>query len=280
MKSKSEKTYLLILLTLLLLKSTFVEAQRANLKNNRTSIIAGAGITAYHGDLIDNIQDIVPKINLLLGASYRLTPRISIKGEVNIFQLSCENSSHGDVRSFKSNNIEYSAIAVYDLLAMRKSFTYRNPFTPYLFGGIGYMQYNSKSAGNLTPNMTPGNNGGSVVLPMGLGLRIKATKCVDVAIEVGFRKTFTDRIDNTWEGATGKSLSFQEIGSADNSTKNIASDSYLLTQIKVMYAPKCFFKQKPQSIRGHSRSEIKTMRKKSKTIAQNTKLASVKTNKK
>lgn len=267
MESKSEKTYLLILLALLTLTSSLVDAQSARISRNRTAIIAGIGATAYHGDLIDNVQDIVPNMNVVLGASYRLTPSISVKGEVNLFQLSCENSSNGSIKGFKSKNIEYSATAVYDLLSMRKSFKYRNPLTPYLFGGVGYMQYSSNSSGALARNMRIGNSGSSLVLPMGLGVRIKATKCIDIAIEVGFRKTFTDRIDNTWEGAADRSLSFQEIGSVDNSGKRVNTDSYLLSQIKLVYAPKCFYKVKPQSVRGHSRYEIRTMRQKSKKIA-------------
>lgn len=61
-----------------------------------------------------------------------------------------------------------------------------NGFSPYIFGGLGYIAF-AKTTGNISHNFT---------IPFGTGIKYSLSKKLGVGIEWGMRKTFEDNMDN------------------------------------------------------------------------------------
>lgn len=84
------------------------------------------------------------------------------------------------------------------------------PYTPYVFGGLAYYRMNPKTDynGNLVelhPLGTEGQNAegaqnsyglGQIAIPFGMGFKMNISGRISLAIEYGFRKLFTDYLDD------------------------------------------------------------------------------------
>ncbi|MCX2741344.1 DUF6089 family protein [Pontibacter anaerobius] len=133
--------------------------------------------------------------------------------------------------SFRSDIKELSAVAIVDLFENRSTFQRRPDFVPYGFLGVAVMHHNPKAyydgnyydashgrqladANNISsgwyelqPLGTEGQyaSGGDypdpykrvqIAIPFGLGVRYKIDRYWDLSLEVGWRKTFTDYLDD------------------------------------------------------------------------------------
>ncbi len=162
----------------------------------------GAGTSWYYGDLKDS--GIQPKANLNLGAHLRFTERISAKVELNWYQLGASDDQYEPRNlSFKSNNIEFIAAGVVDLFPHSTNFYSRKRFTPFAYGGIGFTYFNPKAElDGVTYSLRPLQTEGvgyspvTVVVPGGIGVRVKINQFIDVSLEGGYRLTFTDYLDD------------------------------------------------------------------------------------
>ncbi len=262
----------LILLSLILCSGSYSAfSQGARINKNRIGLIVGGGAAFYQGDLISRVQDFTPTANLCMGVTYRMNSSFLLRSEANLFRLNSHNNSKNNNASFKSTNVEVAIGLVYDILKLNRSYTYRSEYTPYLFLGVGVAGFATNSSEH---NIYRNNSGYTPVIPLGMGVRIKAAKYLDVAIEAGFRKTFTDRLDNMWEGAGEKNLSFQELTnqSGDGVKRNANTDNYFFTQVKLIYSPSKFLKKKVKKVRGLSNGELKRIRKVSLDISKSKKL--------
>jgi len=182
----------------------------------------GTGVSSYFGDL-NNPSDIIDaKLNLNFGLQYFLTERISVRSEVTWFQLSGNDATanfegrNNRNLSFVSNNYEINVEGIINLFPKGQRFYQRNLFNVYAFIGIGLANYNPRgevpnieyTTGSLLPDagktvalrplQTEGVKYGSFtpVIPMGLGVKVKAGPFFNIALEGGFRKTFTDYLDD------------------------------------------------------------------------------------
>jgi hypothetical protein len=84
----------------------------------------------------------------------------------------------------------------------------RNFFTPFIFGGIGFMTFNPQSQDGIALQQlgTEGQNVGfdgrspyslwSITIPFGFGFKWSVSEKVGLAFEWGMRKTFTDYVDD------------------------------------------------------------------------------------
>lgn len=202
---------ILISVLLLTLISEVSYAQSSRIKRSRlyagynsygiVKVTVGAGTSWYHGDLCENC--VQPKFNLNLGAHLRFSNRISAKAELNWFQLGAEDFYEPRNLSFKSNNIEFIAAGIVDLFPHSTNFYSRKRFTPFAYGGIGFTYFNPKAeldgvTYSLRPLQTEGVSYSpvTVVVPGGIGVRIKVNSFLDVSIEGGYRITFTDYLDD------------------------------------------------------------------------------------
>ncbi|MEJ8758589.1 DUF6089 family protein [Pontibacter sp. H259] len=182
--------------------------------------------------------------NIGISYTYRYFPRISVRGsfhwgriigdDVKSAALN-ETENAGRYRrnlSFRNDIKELSAVAIVDLFENRQTYRRRPDFVPYGFVGIAVLHHNPKAyyesgshpglSGDqdiptgwyeLQPLGTEGQqlSGNDpykrvqVAIPFGLGVRYKLDRYWDLSFEVGWRKTFTDYLDDVSTGYVNKS---------------------------------------------------------------------------
>lgn len=148
--------------------------------------------------------------------------------------------------SFRNDIKELSAVAIVDLFENRQTYRRRPDFVPYGFVGIAVLHHNPKAyyetgshpglVGDqdiptgwyeLQPLGTEGQHvegGGNpepykrvqVSIPFGLGVRYKVDRYWDVSFEVGWRKTFTDYLDDASSAYVDKSTLLSSTNNSPN----------------------------------------------------------------
>jgi opacity protein-like surface antigen len=173
--------------------------------------------------------------NIGITYMHRLTPRISVRGGLAWGRITGDDAKSASVDeednrprfvrnlSFRNDLKELSAVGVFDLFENRGTYLKRPDFSPYGFAGIAVYAHNPKAevpsgsglegAGTfvaLQPLGTEGQhspNAGTqgyadpysriqVAIPFGLGVKYKLDKNWDLGFEIGWRKTFTDYLDD------------------------------------------------------------------------------------
>ncbi len=203
------KVYGIILVSILV--SSLAEAQSFYAARRERSIIltAGSGTATYLGDLAN--RTVIPNadLNINIGLQYYFNNRISARAEVNWFTLAGDDKAATgggrNVRnlSFQSSCFELSAVGMVNLFAHGDRYYRRPGFNVYGFAGIGLLYFNPKATYNgasiaLQPLKTEGVSYSLVTptIPFGLGVRLKVTPQFNIAIEAGWRKVFTDYLDD------------------------------------------------------------------------------------
>lgn len=179
-----------------------------------------SGMTNYLGDLDDDLTLRFPRGGFGVDVSYRMNPFMTAR--LNFFRgwaRAADSVSVNDVRarrnlSFRTPITEISAHFVFDFIAADRGYAYRPPYVPYVFGGIGIFSFNPQAQLNgrwydLQPLGTEGqflpNPLGlypepyrltQVTIPIGTGIRFALSRNLDLELETGFRKTFTDYLDD------------------------------------------------------------------------------------
>lgn len=202
------------LLTLGLLIISLVSIAEAqsfySVRRDRSLIlIVGANTSTYYGDLKDNADLLDVKPSLTVGALYYISKRIGIRSELSWVTLSGSDANSKDEGkilrnlSFTSGNIEFNAVGVINLIPQGGRFYQRPQFNVYAFAGIGGLYFNPRAELNgkkyaLQPLQTEGVDYSRLafILPYGLGAKYKATPFFNIALEAGWRKAFTDYIDD------------------------------------------------------------------------------------
>jgi hypothetical protein len=163
-----------------------------------------------------------------LSFTHRFGPRYQVIGAFTYgaIQGSDQNSadpndaSNGAFRyvrnlSFRNRITEFSAIAQADLFENMQRYSSRPTWAPYVFAGIAVFHHNPQAQ---VPDIDlfgqPFSNGGSWVdlqplqtegksyslyqfaIPFGIGVRYRLSDLMDIALEFGFRYTFTDYLDD------------------------------------------------------------------------------------
>jgi hypothetical protein len=195
----------------LVLISSFAEAQSFYATKRERSLIltGGLGVSTYFGDLANRTPIANTNPNINAGLQYYFNNRISSRVELNWFTIAGDdkNATGGgrNVRnlSFESSCFELSAVGEVNLFSHGDRYYRRPNFNVYGFAGIGVIYHNPKtnylgSNVALQPLKTEGVSYSLVnlVVPYGLGIRLKATPQFNIAIEAGFRKAFTDYLDD------------------------------------------------------------------------------------
>ncbi len=287
------KKYILVLLilgqTLIVAGQSFYAVRR-----ERTLMaIAGTGNSSYFGELKDKKEYLDPKVNINVGLQYFLTSRISTRAELTFFQLrgtdvnSPDQSRVNRNLSFKSNNLELNVSGAIGLFPLGQRFYQRPPINVYAFVGVGLLYTNPKAELDgkkyaLQPLQTEDVKYSrfQFVIPYGIGARLKVNPFFNVALEGGYRLTFTDYLDDastvhpdksSWDpnsirfklsdrrSETGREP--YEAGiQRGNPSKN---DGYFLLNVKVeYYLPKNFLFNDSQ--RNYYNQKRKMMKKRSR----------------
>jgi len=260
---------LVIFLSAAISESAYSQSFYAVRRERNVIASFGTGNATYFGDLKNPGLKLDPKLNINIGLQYFVTPRISLRSEINWFQLSGSDQYANSDRSernlsFYSNNFEGNVAGLIHLFPNRGGRFYRRVgINFYAFAGIGVFTVNPKTKiGGTTPY-----NGTQVValrpletegvhyhefqpcIPYGLGVKIKQGPYLNICIEGGYRTTFTDYIDDVSSTrypnpATLKSPLSQEL--SDRRTPPLSpgvgkrgdpknNDSYFLLNIKFEY---------------------------------------------
>ena len=254
------------LTSLLILVAFVAEAQSFYTLRRDRSLIATVGLntSTYYGDLKDDSDIIDARPSLSVGLMTAMTRRIYLRSEFSWITLSGRDAESNDggknVRnlSFTSSNFEFNVSGVVNLLEHRGRFYQRPNYNLYGFLGVGGLYFNPKAelAGEkhaLQPLMTEGVKYSrfTFVIPFGLGAKTKLTPFVNLALEAGWRKTFTDYMDDVStvhidnasianpiarqlaDRSTEIDLSVKPAGSKRGDPSN--KDAYMLLTLKVEY---------------------------------------------
>jgi hypothetical protein len=180
-----------------------------NRQLNYIKIVGGLGVANYYGDLCHSFDCYVYRPNTSIGAYFRYNYNWSFRAEVNYFRMyGTDVGGKWFYRNltFRSNNFEISAVAIYDIFKYNRNFLTRKKITPYLFGGVGMLYFEPYGELNgswykLRPLQTEGVKylPMTMTIPFGGGLRYKLNPLTDISFEIGYRKTFSDRIDDVSE---------------------------------------------------------------------------------
>ncbi|MEO0473833.1 MAG: DUF6089 family protein [Bacteroidota bacterium] len=178
------------------------------------------GSTNYLGDLDDDFTFRFTKMGVGLSGTYRFNPFMSARlGFFQGYARAADSVSSNVARnrrnlSFRTQIREASAHIVFDFIPSDRSYAFRPKYTPYVFVGVGIFNFNPEAELNgrwydLQPLGTEGQflqGAGDdfpepyrltqVTIPLGAGVRIALAKKWDLEIETGFRKTFTDYLDD------------------------------------------------------------------------------------
>lgn len=238
--------------------------QRFNPKNRYHSIGFNIGTTNYVGELDPAPNIFSPALYYTrynLGICYlrRHSPNLSYRLNAAYGRIAGDdyknasydaNDIHRKLRnlSFRNYIIEVKADVVYDFVANHTRYPKRPQYVPYVFLGIAYFHHNpqaQRSNGewvNLKPLSTegqglPGVNKKpyslhQIAIPLGLGIRYKLGKQWDLALEAGWRFTFTDYLDDVSTSYTDRDLLIEHRGElaaemADRTHEAMAKDDRL-----------------------------------------------------
>ncbi len=168
-------------------------------------ITAGIGGASYQGELGNVGQAIRPMFGG--GILYKIAPHLSFKGEMNFFRLAGSDANGGNRArnlSFESRNLEAYAGVMYELFDVDMYSRGQGLIVnPYAFAGLGFVTVNPTAElngrdYNLRRFRTEdvAYPGASLMAPVGAGVRFELTQRVGLALEAGYRFTFSDYLDD------------------------------------------------------------------------------------
>jgi hypothetical protein len=223
-------THTLTLALALALVSVEASAQQFSKRKQYNSVGLSLNGMNYFGDIVPKVS--IPslrfgatRLNVGVNLTHRFTPRISARVGLAYGRITGEDSKAADPNdadarfryhrnmNFRNDIVEGSAVAIFDLIANRNNYIKRPDFVPYVFAGVAVFHHNPKglvsggtvptslSSGaliNLQPLQTEGVSYSltQVSIPFGGGVRYKLNKSFDIGLEMGWRKTFTDYLDD------------------------------------------------------------------------------------
>lgn len=216
-------THTLALLLVLALVASEASAQQFSKRKQYNSVGVTLNGMAYFGDItpkpsIPSFRAGATRPNVGLSITRRFAPRISGRASLAYGRITGDDAKAADQSdpdakyrytrnmNFRNDILELAATGIFDLIENRNNYIKRPDFVPYVFAGVGVIHHNPKGEDaegnivNLQPLKTEGQASGysltQFVIPFGAGARYKLNKSFDVGIELGFRKTFTDYLDD------------------------------------------------------------------------------------
>lgn len=169
------------------------------------------GLAGYQGDLKQTISLSQAKLLGSFGVRYDLSEHITARSYLTLTSLKGDDKKGtADMQqrnlNFQSKLFEWELSAQYNIISLNDKW-----WTPYVFAGIAYYHYNpytKDKAGNkvyLQPLSTEGEGFAPGVssyklsgfsLPIGVGFDYALDEDMRLGIEFGYRKTFTDYLDD------------------------------------------------------------------------------------
>ncbi len=235
------------------------------------------GAANYQGDLQSkrfSLTEAKPAVGL--GVSYDLTSKLIVRGAASYMKVSGSDQQGADAKDvafrnlrFRSSVLEAHLALEYNLLDIEE-----RGFTPYVFGGVAVFHFNPyayDSADNKVFLRSLGTEGQGLsqypektlysnnqfAIPFGGGIKLALTDKLQVGLELGLRKLFTDYLDDvsgtyadssilaTSRGAQAAAFAYRgsevsgaagypAAGSQRGNAKN--KDWYYVTALRISYA--------------------------------------------
>ncbi|MBI1308025.1 MAG: hypothetical protein GC181_15580 [Bacteroidetes bacterium] len=179
-----------------------------NAQNWEHGIMIGA--SNYHGDLAYNIVPGETKPAFGLHTRYNFTPYWSFRNALSYGTISGSDKNFSDYQSrnlsFKNNILEFSSVFEFNFLPFGSRILSKD-FSSYAMLGIAIFHHNPKAYYqgqwyDLRKLYTEGQSNKDqygvlqMAIPFGGGIKYNITKNLVVGFEVGWRKTFTDYLDD------------------------------------------------------------------------------------
>ncbi|UYZ61847.1 DUF6089 family protein [Hymenobacter weizhouensis] len=216
-------TYTLALLLVLALVASEASAQQFSKRKQYNSVGVNLNAMNYFGDItpkpsIPSFRAGATRPNLGLTFTRRFAPRISGRASLSYGRITGDDAKAADQNdaeakyrynrnmNFRNDILEFAVTGIFDLIENRNNYIKRPDFVPYVFAGVGVIRHNPKgedAEGNIvalqplrTEAQSSTYNLGQIVIPFGGGARYKLNRSFDLGLELGFRKTFTDYLDD------------------------------------------------------------------------------------
>lgn len=157
----------------------------------------GVGVMNYSGDIVRgfNLNTSAPagtgfyRMNFSEIFSVKLALTVgSVKGSETPIDAFATQRAH----SFNSQIIELSSVFEYHFLNFKTENAQVN-YSPYIFGGIGFINFQDIPANEDVGKLQP-------VIPIGIGFKYLFGKKYTLGFEAGARKTFFDYLDGISDG--------------------------------------------------------------------------------
>ncbi|TGE20353.1 hypothetical protein E5K00_20340 [Hymenobacter aquaticus] len=239
-------THILALLLVVSLVASEANAQQFSKRKQYNSVGVSLNAMNYFGDIvpkasIPSLRFAATRPNIGVNITHRFAPRISARVALAYGQITGDDEKAADKTdpdarfryhrnmNFRNNIFEVSAVGIFDLIANRNNYIKRPDFVPYVFAGVAVFHHNPRGevrggdiAGtgvtqgaivNLQPLRTEGVDYAltNISIPFGGGVRYKLNKSFDIGLEIGWRKTFTDYLDDV----SGVYIDQAKLGSAE-----------------------------------------------------------------
>ncbi|MDE6300002.1 MAG: porin family protein [Muribaculaceae bacterium] len=198
------KKFLYILLIAFSLSSGMAKAQ----EDYRFDIGGGLGMTGYLGDANTANLWSRPSWDAEILFRYIVNPRWGLKTNFFVGGLSGDSSKmtnvfpDGATYRFSTTFYEIGEIAEFNFFNYGIGETYRKlkKFSPYIAAGLG-----------VTAWSVDGKGGAAFTIPLGIGVKYKPSRRVNLGLEFLMKKTFTDRLDGPMlDDPTGIKSSFMK----------------------------------------------------------------------
>lgn len=173
---------------------------------------AKLGIASYQGDLKEKSLSLSQsKFMAAIGARYDLTEHIALRSYFTFTGVQADDkkgnaSMKARNLNFKSGIIDWEAGIHYSVLDLNNHW-----WTPYVFAGIGIYHFNptTKDENGNKVKLQPLNTEGQGIvpgvkqysltqfnIPLGIGVERMLNEDMRVGLEIGYRKLFTDYLDD------------------------------------------------------------------------------------
>lgn len=224
----------------------------------------GIGGAHHNGDMFDITYDeLGPSLGPSLGVGLRrkLGSQLSIRLDANWYQMGGDDKLTGlfqgrrsqdrtgrrfelrDTRyvrnlNFRARNWEISAKAIFNFIPVDGSYTRRPLINPYLMVGLSRTLSRPKTylpgeEGNYTVNLWEIRTEEAgiypnwfTVIPVGIGIRLKANQYIDILLEGARRFTFTYYLDDVATVYPSREQIIEWNGGENSPTANIALQVY------------------------------------------------------
>jgi hypothetical protein len=220
----------MVLILSLFFTNSHVMAQSRGIFMPYSSVGFGLGTSNYYGDLAPYRRPVASTFKMMrwsIAGNYtrHFTPRLAARASFTYARIAGDDyimnrGSKHETNIFYARNLhfrndlkEFSVQGIFKLTPDNRSYDRRPQFGAYLFAGIALTAHNPKALDSLNGTWVKlqplgtegqGNEGYDkkyslvqFAIPVGIGVRYKINSRFDISAELGFRKTFTDYLDDT-----------------------------------------------------------------------------------